>query len=139
MNTSSLVKKIIGGILSLVTIMLPNICDAQEIIVTEQGDTLVTITPDQVRTINIVFEDHRLLEEKSSLQAERLELMERRIEKGDTVILKYSNLVDELKKEMVLKEIAYKNTQRKEKVRYFIIGGVTGVVVGSLVTFLLCK
>lgn len=131
--------KILAGIIFLVLLIAPSSLNAQQIIMTEQGDTLVTITPDQVRTINVVFSDHRLLTEKSQLQSERIKLMENRIEKADTIILKYSLLTDEMKKEMTMRELAYKNSIKKEKTKYFLIGGATGIVIGVLVTLLICK
>lgn len=132
-------SKIIGTILLLVSILAPGISNAQQIMVTEQGDTLVTITPTHVRTINIVFSDHKLLTEKSNLQSERINLMNKRIELADSTIVNYGILTEELKHEMKMRELAYRNSIKKEKTKYFIIGGVTGVVVGTLVTFLLCK
>lgn len=140
MNTlSQVLYKIIGVCIFLVSFLAPEISSAQQMIITEQGDTLVTITPDQVRTINVVFEDHRLLEEKSRLQSERLKLQEKRIEEADTVILRYTQLTNDLKKEMALREIAWENTKKKEKVKTLIIGGVAGVVVGTIVTLLICR
>lgn len=136
--TPSLIK-ILRPIIFLVLVLVPSCSLAQQIIVTEQGDTLVTLTPEQVKTVNIVFSDHKLLTEKSQLQHERIELLSHRVELADSVIVKYGILTEELKHDMALRELAYRNTQRKERVKYFVIGGVTGVAIGALVTFLICR
>lgn len=127
------------GVIILLAFFFASPIYSQEVVITEEGDTLVMITPEQVKTINIMFSDHGWLEEKCRLQKERLELQERRIELADSTISRYSQLVSDLEQEMVLRERAHANLVRREKTKAYVIGGVGGIILGTLVTFLLTR
>lgn len=125
--------------LFIALLIIPLFSYAQQIIVTEKGDTLVTLTPDEVRIVNSVFSDSRWLMEKTNRQEETIELLESRIEKADTVILNYSILVDDMKKEMAMKELAWENTTKKKSTKAFWLGGLGGVVIGIIATLILAR
>lgn len=132
-------KGILSALLLLASLIWPGNLYSQEIIQTAEGDTLVTITPKQVHLINAVFLDSEYLSEKSRLQSEEISLLEKRIEKADSVILKYSLYTDELKKEMALRELAKENITKKEKRKIFWLSGVGGVVIGVIATLILAR
>lgn len=128
---------ILPVILFLALIFSPFSSSAQQIIVTEEGDTLVTITPAQVTIINSVFSDNKWLKEKTKLQAEQIKLLDTRVEKADTIILNYSMLTEDMKKEMAMKEIAWENTTKKKSRKAFWLGGLAGVIVTGVITTLI--
>lgn len=130
---------ILPVILFLAFIFSPSISSAQQIIVTEERDTLVTITPKQVTIINSAFSDNKWLKEKTNLQAEEIKLLENRVEKADTIILNYSILVEDMKKEMAMKEIAYQNINKKDKRKAFWLGVGGGVLIGVITTLILAR
>ena len=127
------------GVIFLLALISTSSSYSQEVVVTEVGDTLVMITPEQVKTINVMFSDHMWLEEKCRVQKERLELQEKRIEISDSTAERYSQLVSDLEQEMVLRERAHANLVRRERTKAYVIGGVGGVIIGALVTFLLVR
>lgn len=139
MNGDIVNKLFLPVILFLAFIFSPFTSSAQQIIVTEEGDTLVTITPEHVHIINSAFSDVKWLEEKSRVQAEEIELLERRIERADTVILNYALLVGELKEEMGMRELAYQNVNKKDKRKAFWLGGVGGILIGVIATLIIAR
>lgn len=135
MKTKKMVGKLLG-VLLLAFILFPFSASSQEIIRTEEGDTLITLTSKQVTTLNLVFSDLKWQKEKIRLQGERIELMETRIERADTLIQQYGFLVTDLENEIRTRELVHQNAIRKERLKWTLVGGGTGIILGVLITLI---
>lgn len=130
------VGKIVGVFILLAFFLTPFKSYSQEIIYTEEKDTLITLTPKQVPTINLVFSDLKWQKEKNKIQEERIELMSERIKTTDTELQSYSLLTKELENEILQRELIHKNILKKEKTKWILVGGGTGIVLGVLITLI---
>lgn len=132
--------KIHSLILSVIVVILFVVSSfsvrAQQIIRTIDGDTLVTITPPQLRTINCIIVDYEYrgikinnLESSNSLLFQKSTLQ-------DSIISQQNLIMDQQM------EIYVRNTERlredikNERKKGIIIGGVSGVVLGALIILL---
>ena len=112
---------------------------SQEILQTEAGDTLVTITPRQLNIINCIISDFELGRVKEEVLRKKIIALEERNLRTDSLLI------------ISREEIAYKDeywgyrvtdlekTIKKEVRKKNIIGGVGGALVVTLLTLLLLR
>lgn len=95
------------------------------------GDTIVAITPKNLRTINGILVDYEAIKKQGLLKDSIISLDSVMLEKKDSIILFQSK-----EKELMVREF---NLEMKKQKKNIILGGGIGVIIGILTELLLGK
>lgn len=103
-------------------------------IITVNGDTLITITPSQLSTINCAFSDLKLRERQVIKQKEVIEGLEERICYDDSIFTHMEEVMsirnDRFAAELEQVRVEAKKEQKKKSIMWVIIGVFTGLFIG---------
>lgn len=112
---------------------------SQEIIRTEEGDSLVTITPHQLKIVNCIINDYEFLREKDEILKQEVDFLQQRNEKVDS-LFKICKEEIEVKDEYWRYRVSDLQKQVKKEVRQkTVIGGVGGALVITLLAILIFR
>lgn len=127
--------------LSLIILLSTTWCSSQNILKNSKGDTLITITPSELKTVNLIFVEHKhLLKENVLLQDKITQLEAINLNLTSISSLK-DNKLDEFDKKIKsqLKTESDLNKQieklKKGKKFDFIIGGALIATITGLIVF----
>ena len=95
------------------------------------GDTIVAITPKNLRTINGILVDYEAIKKQGLLKDSIISLDSVMLEKKDSIIL-FQNK----EKELMVREF---DLEMKKQKKNIILGGGIGVIIGILMGLLLGK
>ena len=116
---------------------------AQEIIRTTEGDTLITITPPQLRIINCIISDYEFSLKKEAILEKKTLTLEHKITHLDSLVQFHEVREQELQRayisniESLKKQMDYEI--KKERKAAWIKGGIGGAIVGGLLVLLLTR
>ena len=96
-----------------------------------EGDTIVAITPKNLRTINGILVDYEAIKKQGLLKDSIISLDSVMLEKKDSIIL-FQNK----EKELMVREF---DLEMKKQKKNIILGGGIGVIIGILMGLLLGK
>ena len=111
-------------IILLFSLLTPTLICSQTILPTITEDSLIVITPEQLKVTNLIFNEHKMLSEKVKLLDAQIDALE-----------KINEIQDSIRNQEV---IYYKNRYEKEKrlkktYRYgTIVTFLLGILIGKL-------
>ena len=127
--------------LFLISLSIPILCSSQTIYQNSKGDTLITITPSQLKTTNLIFVEHKHLKIENNLLNEKitqLELLNSNLNNISTLkdnkLSEYENKFksQQLTENQLKKEVD--KLKQRNKVSMYISGGL-GIAVAALLVY----
>ena len=125
----------------LIFLSIPVWCSSQSIFQNTKGDTLIAITPSELKTANLIFVEHKYLSKENVLLQDKIE----QLELLNSNLVSVSNLKDQkisefdkkIKSQLIVEENLNKQITKLKKGRKFdfCIGGILVATVTGLIVF----
>lgn len=125
----------------LIFLLIPTWCSSQSIFQNTKGDTLIAITPSELRTTNLIFVEHKYLSKENVLLQDKVN----ELELLNSNLVSISNLKDQklfefdkkIQSQLIVEENLNKQITKLKKGRKFdfCIGGILIATVAGLIVF----
>lgn len=140
----NLLQKLIFSLGLVIAILVsPLKVHSQEIIRTAEGDTLITITPPQLKVLNCIITDYEYSLKREELLKNKTITLEHKITHLDSLIrlqdIQSREMFEVYTNNMESLRIQMEREVKKQRKAGWIKGGIGGAIVGGLLVFLLCR